>query len=101
MNTYLKHLNTFRDSYDTPRDYPFPWALVYVPDGFDISPYLYENYVILCDRMQKSCYLIIENHEYFGTLEDLEPILMAWFYAQDICDTPSKPTLKEKLPCTA
>lgn len=101
MNTYLKHLNTFRDTYDIARDYPFPWARLYVPDGCDISPYLHENFHILCDKHQANCYLHLENHEYFGTLEDLEIILMAWVYAQDICDTPSKPTLKEELPCTA
>ena len=101
MNTYLRHLNTFRDTYDTPRDYPWPWALVYVPEGFEISPNLYENYVILCDRMQRSCYLLIENHEYFGTLEELEPVLMAWLYVHDIEQNGSTPPLKENLQCTA
>jgi hypothetical protein len=97
MRIYLKHLNTFRDTYDIARDYPFQWARVYVPDGHEIAPNLYENYTILCDRFQKNAYLHIYNEEYLGTLEELEPILLSWLQSEGIAQTRLIATQKEIL----
>lgn len=101
MKIQMKHLNTFRDTYDTPRDYPYQWARLYVPEGHQVSPWLSQNYYILTDKHQRDAYLHIQGHEYFGNLEELEPVLMAWFYCQGFANTRPIATQKElRLCCT-
>lgn len=101
MNIYLRHLNTFADTMHVARDELRQWALVYVPDGQKIKPNLCENFVIRCNRFREDCMLNLEGMTYLGTLQQLEPVLMAWLYVHDVEQNDPMPPLKENLQCTA
>jgi len=101
VNIYFRHLNTFADTRNVARDDLRQWALVYVPDGCKVAPNLYENFVIRCNRLKEDCLLNLEGMTYLGTLQQLEPVLMAWFYVHDVEQNGSMPPLKENLQCTA